>query len=443
MDDEPKPAVTDERSKLGDTPSESEPSLANPVSVYYVDPIQYIANHVQFVRDRSGKTRLNAILLPPDLPPATGKSDSNSGGFLGAASCAECHQEYYDSYVQTSHYKTSAKAERNSILGPFEPSKNRVDTKSPNLRFEMESEDGVFFQRMLVESGGESFGADFQFGIVTGSGKIAQSYLYWKDERLYQLPISYLTKKGCWVNSPGYLDGTANFARPVLAPCLECHATYFETVGGTTNHFRTDNYILGISCERCHGPGREHVSFHHDKPNEKIGHAITNPNGLSAERSTDMCQVCHGGLPSSMKQPAFTYRVGAPLSDHYEFAKTEGTGPVPIHSNSQLPRLKKSKCFQQSEHLGCTDCHNPHKLERGNLSLFSERCIRCHEPDRCGKFSQLGESLRGNCIDCHMPPNQADDIGFNMEGGVIRPMMRDHHIRISQEATVEFLRSRP
>ncbi len=443
MDGEPKPAVTEEPSKLGGTLPETVTSQAYPVSVYYVDPMQYIANHVQFVRDRAGKTRLNAILLPPDLPPATGKSDLNSGGFLGAASCAECHQEYYDSYVQTSHYKTSAKADRNSILGSFEPSKNRVDTKSPNLRFEMESEDGVFLQRMLVESGGEAFGADFQFGIVTGSGKIAQSYLYWKDERLYQLPISYLTKKGCWVNSPGYLDGTANFARPVLAPCLECHATYFETVGGTTNHFRTDNYILGISCERCHGPGREHVSFHHDKPNEKIGHSITNPSGLSAEQSMDMCQVCHGGLPSSMKQPAFTYRVGAPLSDHYEFAKTVGTGPVPIHSNSQLPRLKQSKCFQQSNHLGCTDCHNPHKLERGNLSLFSERCIRCHEPDRCGKFSELGESLRGNCIDCHMPPNQADDIGFHMEGGVVRPMMRDHHIRISHEATVEFLRSRP
>ena len=423
--------------------TDSVSSQAYPVKIYFVDPMQYNANHVQFVRDRSGKTRLNTILLPPDLPPATGTSDLKSGGFLGAASCAECHQEYYDSYVQTSHYKTSARADRESILGSFEPNKNRFETKSPNLHFEMESEDGVFLQRMLVESSGESFGADFQFGIVTGSGKIAQSYLYWKDERLYQLPISYLTKKNCWVNSPGYLDGTANFARPVLAPCLECHATFFETVGGTTNHFRKDNFILGISCERCHGPGREHVSFHQDNPNEKTGHSITNPNGLSPERSADMCQVCHGGLPRSMKQPAFTYRVGTPLNDHYEFAKSEVAGPVPIHSNSQLPRLRKSKCFQESKSLGCTDCHNPHKLERGDLSLFSDRCMRCHEPNQCGKFSDLGESLRVNCIDCHMTPNQADDIGFNMEGGVVRPMMRDHHIRISVEATAEFLRRRP
>ena len=418
-------------------------SQAYPVKIYFVDPMQYNANHVQFVRDLSGKTRLNTILLPPDLPPATGTSDLKSGGFLGAASCAECHQEYYDSYVQTSHFKTSATADRESILGSFEPNKNRLETKSPNLHFEMESEDGVFLQRMLVESSGESFGADFQFGIVTGSGKIAQSYLYWKDERLYQLPVSYLTKKNCWVNSPGYLDGTANFARPVLAPCLECHATFFETVGGTTNHFRKDNFILGISCERCHGPGREHVSFHQDNPNEKTGHSITNPNGLSPERSADMCQVCHGGLPSSMKQPAFTYRVGTPLNDHYEFAKSEVAGPVPIHSNSQLPRLRKSRCFQESKSLGCTDCHNPHKLERGDLSLFSDRCMRCHEPNQCGKFSDLGESLRVNCIDCHMTPNQTNDIGFNMEGGVVRPMMRDHHIRISQEATAEYLRTQP
>lgn len=229
MDGEPKPAVTEEPSKLGGTLPETVPSQAYPVSVYYVDPMQYIANHVQFVRDRAGKTRLNAILLPPDLPPATGISDLNSGGFLGAASCAECHQEYYDSYVQTSHYKTSAKADRNSILGSFEPSKNRVDTKSPNLRFEMESEDGVFLQRMLVESGGEAFGADFQFGIVTGSGKIAQSYLYWNDEpfsnrQLY--PRHILRTLPRWViflaptNSPVFYSAQGPWRYPNPQGCV-------------------------------------------------------------------------------------------------------------------------------------------------------------------------------------------------------------------------------
>jgi Cytochrome c554 and c-prime len=423
-------------------PTIAEPKQEFPVRVFYVDPTQYVTNHVQFVKDRSGKTQLNTILLPKDLPPATGKSDLKAGGFAGADSCAECHKDYYDGYIQTSHYKTSAKAGPTSILGSFETGKNKLETKSPSLRFEMEKDEDVFLQRMLVDSKGESFGADFEFGIVTGSGKIAQSYLHWKDDRLYQLPVSYLTKKGCWVNSPGYLDGTANFARPVLAPCLECHATYFESIGGTTNHFRTDNFILGISCERCHGPGRQHVAYHHDHPDEKEGHAVVNPANLTSERSADMCQVCHGGLPKSMKQPAFTYRVGHNLSEHYEFAKTAGDGPVPIHSNSQLPRLQKSKCFQESKNLGCTDCHNPHKFERGDFALFSERCIRCHEPNRCGKFKELGESIRENCIECHMPPNQAEDIGFNMEGSVIKPLMRDHHIRVSPEATADFLRSR-
>ncbi len=420
-------------------PSVKSSTGASPVSIYYVDPVQYMTNHVQYVRDQAGNARLNAILLPPDLEAATGKSDRASGGFIGSESCVDCHREYYEGFVKTSHHRTSAKAEPQAIRGSFAAGKNFVATKSPSIRFEMEVVDGAPLQRMLINSNGEEFGADFQFDLVTGSGKLGQTYLYWKDERLYQLHVSYLTEKDSWVNSPGYVDGTANFARPVMAPCLECHATYFESVGGTTNHFRTDNFVLGVSCERCHGPAREHVEHHRASPDDKVAHAITNPASFTNDLALDMCQVCHGGMPTGLMQPAFTFRAGNRLAEHYEFAAATSSGPATIHSNSQLPRLQASKCFQSSESMTCTDCHDPHQFERGDMKLFSDRCVTCHQPSACGKFAVLGEKLRENCIDCHMPPNQAADIKIASEGEVFKPTMRDHHIRISAEATAKYL----
>ncbi len=89
--------------------------------------------------------------------------------------------------------------------------------------------------------------------------------------------------------------------------------------------------------------------------------------------------------------------------------------------------------------MTCTDCHDPHQFERGNMRLFSDRCVKCHQPSTCGKFEQLGASIAENCIECHMPPNYAEDIKIASDGEVFKPTMRDHHIRISTEATERFL----
>ncbi len=58
--------------------------------------------------------------------------------------------------------------------------------------------------------------------IVTGSGIKGQTYLYWKGDQLFQLPVSYWTDLKRWITSPGYTEGVANFDRPIVPRCLEC-----------------------------------------------------------------------------------------------------------------------------------------------------------------------------------------------------------------------------
>ena len=97
-----------------------------------------------------------------------------------------------------------------------------------------------------------------RFAFVIGSGGKGQTYLFWKGDDLFQLPVSYWSELG-WVNSPGYRDGTANFSRPIIPRCLECHGTYFEQIPPPSNRYSKTGFTVGITCEKCHGPGREHV----------------------------------------------------------------------------------------------------------------------------------------------------------------------------------------
>lgn len=408
-------------------------------NVYYVAADTYVSGDVDFLRDESGFAKINSIILPknPDVVSAT--SDPKSAGYVGPKVCSECHEDYFDTFIHTSHFKTSMEPLRENILGEFDSDEGRLETMSPSLMFEMVSKDDKYIQRMLFHDGQELHGSEFEFGLVTGSGKVGQTYLYWDRDLLYQMHVSYLKSADSWANSPGYRDGTADFARPIPALCLDCHSTYFQAVPNTINQFRRDNYVLGVTCEKCHGAGSEHVAFHRDHPDSSDAHAIINPGGLSSELAMDVCQACHGGAPESMLQPAFSFRPGESLTEYFTFSDQHQSSG--IHSNSQLPRLKQSLCFQKSDSMTCTDCHNPHQFERGDMKLFSDRCLSCHEPEHCGKFDVLGERLGENCIDCHMPSRELQDIQLMSQGEIVSPLMRDHFIKAYPAESEAYLKS--
>ena len=54
--------------------------------------------------------------------------------------------------------------------------------------------------------------------LITGSGMRGQTYLFWQGDRLFELPVSYWSDGHRWINSPGYIDGTADFSRPNRDP---------------------------------------------------------------------------------------------------------------------------------------------------------------------------------------------------------------------------------
>lgn len=59
--------------------------------------------------------------LFPDVPEtgnfALKPEFTREEGFIGPDSCKECHAEFYDGFVQTTHYKTSTRSSRERWLG--------------------------------------------------------------------------------------------------------------------------------------------------------------------------------------------------------------------------------------------------------------------------------------------------------------------------------------
>ncbi len=386
------------------------------------------------------------LLLPaaarPDGGDAIGKARPSA--YIGAQACGECHRDRFEAFRQTAHHLTSRLPDPEAILGSFSPEHAILRTRKANLRFEITAGDDGFFQTAIIGKGEGTYRRTERIDIVTGSGKIGQTYLFWQGNRLYQLPISYFAQQRRWVNSPGYPDGEVNFSRPVVPRCLECHATYFESASYSSNTYNRDHFVLGISCERCHGPGADHAAYQRAHPNTNDMPYILHPGRLEPQRLIDLCAQCHSGVGIPRQQP-FSFRPGAPLNEYLELDAPEEQNKIGVHSTNQLPRLTKSRCFQLSQTMTCISCHNPHASERGNLSLFSKRCVACHSTHTCGMAAELGDAIRTNCIDCHMPRKQ--DLGTEIETAEAFqfPTMRDHFItiypEISRRLTAQFLQT--
>src|SRR5687768_590693 len=149
--------------------------------------------------------------------------------YIGDDKCLSCHEDYRK-YLGTAHHLTSQEAAAASIAGSFAPGKNILRTSEPELHYRMEARPKGFFQTGVLGTPPDAISITERFDLVIGSGRKGQTYLYWKEDRLFQLPVSYWTEVGSWVNSPGYGDRTLDFSRPVVPRCLECHGSFFEPV---------------------------------------------------------------------------------------------------------------------------------------------------------------------------------------------------------------------
>ncbi len=392
----------------------------------------YISKPQQFQNLFTSLEGVTSVLVPEDESPTATTVDLTKlmadSGYLGAEACRDCHTEIYESSLETAHFRTLRPATRELIDGPLDPPHNRLQTSNPEMRFEMFEEGGRPWQKLVLERG-DTYSYRMPIDLISGSGKAGQSYLSWSGENLYQLPVSYIRAGECWSNSPGYPEGSAVFARPIIERCLECHATWVHRYPDRMNQYARETLIPGITCEKCHGPGHRHVELQLGTARPGTVDTIVNPANLHPDLSRDVCRLCHSGTGESLKN-SFTYRPGQRLDALFRFNESSEAGPGGVHTANQMQRLRLSRCFQSTVDMTCTACHDPHRNERGQLELFAQRCATCHQPESCRTAVDLGPAGTTGCVDCHMPLHRDQSISLEDATRTIAPLMRDHYIRI-------------
>jgi hypothetical protein len=362
--------------------------------------------------------------------------DLRGQAYAGAAACAGCHKGIHETYIQTAHNWSSRPASRQTVKGSFHKDSNTY-FYSRQVKVVMEKRDSGLYQ---VAYDNDIEKQATRFDIVIGSGRKAQTYLYWFDDKVYQLPVSYFLPVQSWVNSPGYPPGQVRFDRNIPIGCFECHSSHISLTGNEVsasyiiNKFDRSKIIYGIDCERCHGPAAKHADFHQQHPAEKKANYIVAYANLSREQKIDMCAVCHSGIQQTIKS-SFKFRPGERLVNNY-FTETEkqDVNKMDVHGN-QTQLLMASACYIKSKSLTCSSCHNTHVKERDNLALFSQRCMNCHTNVNhdASKLPQGSKNnLINNCIDCHMPaiPSKAITLLSNGKATPTPDMIRTHLIKV-------------
>ena len=304
-----------------------------------------------------------------------------------------------------------------------------MKTLNPLLVFRMESRSDGFYQTAITGTPPNTTSHSARFDIVTGSGRKGQSFLSWNGDSLVQLPVSYWITPGHWINSPGYGDGSANFDRAVLSRCLECHATYFQLIEAPGRYNKT-NFILGITCEKCHGSGREHVARHTPGSGRAIRTGgIVNTGALARDKQLELCGMCHGGARVKPRGSSFSYTPGDPFDMYFDVAAAPAVPSArpEVHGN-QVDLLRASRCFQASQ-MTCSTCHDVHQSQRDVVSM-SGKCLTCHKVESCGMFPKAGRKLAGQCVECHMPNQTSGSVSVTTGGANLQPRFRNHWIKV-------------
>lgn len=364
--------------------------------------------------------------------------------YAGSVTCGKCHADIYSKHLKTAHYLTSQPATEETIIGSFAEGKNKF-IYTPLLYIQMNRKDSGLYQSIYYKN---ELKKELKFALVTGSGTKGQTYLYRDGNKLFQMPVSYFTAAGQWANSPGFPSDRIMFDKPISTRCMECHTTYAHLLSEPDikhEEFDQNKILYGIDCEKCHGPGAEHVKFQTENPAEKAGRFIVKQSSLSRQQQLDMCRLCHDGSIKKSK-PSFSFSAGELLADYFTTdsisAMAVNNDNVDVHGN-QFGLLKASKCFTRSN-MTCGSCHNPHENEKGNLALYSTRCQGCHNTPHkpvAGLDAAQQATIGTNCIDCHMPskPSRTLTLYIDKQETPAVAWIRSHYVNIYPEEVTRYV----
>jgi len=356
--------------------------------------------------------RANEPIPLAPLAPQASSAPSSASEYLGSPSCERCHQKAFGAWKNSLHIKMTKPIAEATVVGDF-----RAGTKfaDHDRAYTFGSKNGKPF--ISIAFGGkpaETFSVDYTLG-----SKRYQGYLSMLPEgRIYVLPVFWHVADKRWIDWKEITpipEGAHDIRQIWNANCFNCHATNIvQGFDVADKKFKSAWTEMGIGCEACHGPGRQHVALAEEweknpsvKPaydnsdkNRQLTDTLKTLSTRSAEprRVFDTCAYCHGN-----KKNIF---VGFKAGDRYEDYAMPFLLSDPIPANdyqgefwpdgrpnrfNRPQALTLSGCFKAGA-IACTNCHVAHgspfdaslKVDIKNGSDGDQLCTQCHSSPKRG-----------------------------------------------------------
>ena len=323
---------------------------------------------------------------------------ASSAHYVGSQACEKCHAEIYARWKKTPM--------ANVVRDP----RTHPDAIIPDLATNNVSKftvDQVAFvygtlwkQRYFTKVGDDYFPLPVQWDVRN------------RTWRPYLVPAN-----GDWWAAVYPPD---NMKRPTGPLCDGCHSVDYNIQTKQVGEW-------SVGCERCHGPGSEHV------PHPTRGN-ILNPSRLDEVPANDACIQCHSqGQP--LKNPIdgisydwpVGYRVGLKLQDYWklEDCKLGETSFYYFPDCTAHKNRMQGNDFAQSvmyrHGITCASCHDVHGTENyAQLRKPADQiCLDCHGPTSAnGPHTATLEahthhkagSTGSQCVACHMPAIETEGV---------------------------------
>ncbi len=367
------------------------------------------------------------------LFPAIFSAPLDSAGYVGRATCAECHEQQVTQWTGSHHDLAMQPATADTVLGDFnDTSLSWFGVTSTFYR------KGDLF--MVLTEGPDGMLQDYQIQYTFGVTPLQQYLIEFPGGRLQALSLAWDTRSKeqggqrwfhLYPDEKIAHDDELHWTRPSQNwnnMCAECHSTRLrKNYDAASRTFATTWAELDVSCEACHGPGAAHLAWAKKEPDwedreadmglavllderKGVHWSIDPKSGIPArskprrtEKEIQVCARCH-----SRRSPLTDgYIHGDGFLDHYRprlldegmyFADGQIRDEVYVYGS-----FLQSKMY--SAGVTCSDCHDPHNMDTRLPS--NGVCLQCHQAgkyDHAGHHFHKPEEAGGSCVECHMPP---------------------------------------
>jgi predicted CXXCH cytochrome family protein len=329
--------------------------------------------------------------------------------YVGSAACQRCHAEVYNRWRNTrmANVIRDPKEHPDAILPDLTKKDPLVTFTKDDIAFTYGSK---WKQRYFKKVGDDYFPLPAQWDVT------------------HQVWRAYFAREGTdWWTAFYPAD---NMQRPTGPLCDGCHSVNYNTDTKAVTEWN-------VGCEKCHGPGGEHVQ-------RPAVSNIVNPARLDYVRANDVCIQCHSqGRP--LKNPingkyydwAVGFQPGAALQDVWQLEEHKLGETTFTHfpdGTAHKNRMQGNDFVSSQMYthgVACFSCHDVHGTANNAdlLKPASVMCLECHGPNspngpRAASVEEHTHHKPGSrgseCIECHMPKIEPTIADVNVRAHTFR-----------------------